>query len=316
MLEEDARNNKEIKEIVGSCSKLVNEYRSDSPRILEHRTNVVVHTGIDEVDIELVGMWPGDLVLLTSKSAVERNIVAVNIVAHVLKWEKVSTIIFSGSRTKKEILASLLAIDSRVSLKDIIEGTVSFGGYDEVKAAAYNLCDAPLIIDDGNDQSLQGIMERTKTYRTDRFRPGLIVMDNVSVNELKESDGHDRLVKKLKDLASEMCCIFLILSGLPDNDGKTHDRKPGIKDLRSISVLFGYIDSVLLAYCKGLRGEDFFDPEKGIMEIMIPKTREGPSGKTVKQRIDEDTFRLEDIKTVPDLPFIGGSSDFPWDDDG
>ena len=315
MLEEDARNKEEIREIVSTCSKLVNEYRSDSPRILEPDSNIVVHTGITEIDSETVGMWPSDLVLLTSKSAVERNIVAANIAAHVLKWEKLPTIIFSASRSRKEILSSLLAIDSRVSLRDIIEGTVSFGVYDNLKTAAYFLCDAPLIIDTDSNQSLQGIMERTKAYRTDRFRPGLIVVDNVSVDELKKSDGHDRLVKKLKDLASEMCCIFLILSGLPDNDGKPYDKKPGIKDLRSITVLFGYIDSVLIAYCKGLRNKEFFDPEKGIMEIMIPKTREGPNGKTVKQRIDEDTFRLEDIKPVPDLPFIGESCDFPWDDD-
>ena len=37
--------------------------------------------------------------------------------------------------------------------------------------------------------------------------------------------------------------------------------------------------------------------------------------KSVKQRIDEDTYRLEDIKPIPDLPFIGGSCGFPWDDD-
>ncbi len=314
-LEDNSRNRKEIKDIINSCSELVNEYGSDSPKILAAESNLVVHTGIMGVDIELTGMCPGDLVLLASRSSAERSIVAINIVSNVLKWEKLPTVIFSTNQNKKKILASLIAIDSHVSLQNILTGKVSFMDYDEVKIAGYKLCDAPLIISADGDKSLRGIMERAREYGKSGFRPGMIVVDDISMAELIKTDGHDMAVKKLKDLARELNCIILILFGL-SSTGKSYVTKPGIRELKNISVLFGYIDSVLIAYCKGFRGDDFCDLQKGIMNIMIPKTREGSCGRTVTQRINEDTLKMDDNNTEDiDLPFTGGSSEFPWSDD-
>ena len=321
MFLEDApwnKNKEDIKEIINGSSNQVNKHQMDSLNKLGTEKDHM-NTGIMSLDMELLGIQPGDIMLLASRFRDERNLVVLNIIEHIIRWERVSTVYFCNNEPKKKILASLMSLESLVGLEQILTGEVNCLDYDRVKDAAYRLCDLPLVIDDDPDQSIHGIMNRTRKYRSE-CNVSFIVIDYISLSELVKiesscgGEGYERVCYKMKSMAQEMNCAILILTDIPSQPRNDRKSRPSFRDLKNASPIFGCMDFILFAYCDTYQQFEITNHVGDSMQIIVTKTREGQSNKVVKLGIDAQRLRLMEIEVPEDVPFDDGDF-YIFDDD-
>jgi replicative DNA helicase len=108
-----------------------------------------------------------------------------------------------------------------------------------------------------------------------------------------------RIVRDLKYLARDANVPAILLAGLRRPSEDRRDRRPQLTDLAQTAALEEAADVVLL-----LHRPDVYEPgqHEGIMEVIVPKRRGGPTGDVTLAFIKQ-SGRLEDFRVG--TPFDG-----------
>lgn len=112
-------------------------------------------------------------------------------------------------------------------------------------------------------------------------RVDLVVIDYLGLMEwLGKSENKNQkigeITKTTKALARELNCPVIILSQLSRNVEQRQDKKPILSDLRESGNIEQDSDVVIMLY-----RDEYYKPgseKKGIVEIIVNKSREGPVG--------------------------------------
>jgi replicative DNA helicase len=279
--------------------------------IEEYRQRKVHVTGVPsgfyDLDEMTAGFQKSDFVVIAGRPSMGKTSFAMNVAENVAARAKAkdrhAVAVFSLEMSKEALVQRMLCSLAKVDIHKIRRGYASGDEYKRLQAAAAQLHEAPIFID---DTAAIGILEiRAKSRRLVSETPlGMIVIDYLQLirgpqNAENRQQEISSISRSLKALAKELQVPVVALSQLSravETRGGT--KRPMLSDLRESGAIEQDADVVLFVY----RPEVYeSDPAKrdGKAEIIIAKQRNGPTGSVELAFLSECT-RFESLRDVPE----------------
>ena len=285
-------------------------------------------TGLIDLDRQLGGLHPSDLVILAGRPSMGKTALATNIAFSVAKayaWEPQSdgskktvsggvVAFFSLEMSAEQLATRLLADASGVSSDRLRKGEIDNAEYYRVRDAAVEIQDAPLFIDATGGLSIAKLTARARRLKR-QSGLDLIVVDYLQLVTTDGSKGDNRvqevsmITQGLKALAKELDVPVLALSQLSRQVENREDKKPQLSDLRESGsieqdadvVMFVYREEYYLGRAEPREGspehltwQEEMDHVRGKADAIIGKQRHGPIG-TVKMSFNADLTKFGNL---------------------
>lgn len=240
-------------------------------------------TGFKSLDKRLLGMQPGQMIIIAARPGMGKTALALNIGMNACKHHNLPVLFYSyemlGPELSGRILSSEASIDSRkIRTNDYNEMDLRNLGH-----AVQNLSKLPIFINDNSATNLLDIKSQCRKIKADQGI-GMVIIDYLQLMQphiRKQSREQEiaEISRGIKELAKELGCPIVALSQLNRSAASRTDRRPQLQDLRESGSIEQDADVVML-----IHREDYYDEnatEKGVAEIIVAKNRAGEPG-TVK----------------------------------
>ena len=258
-------------------------------------------TGFVDLDRLTSGLQPSDLIIVAGRPSMGKTALALNIALNASRAGKVPVAIFSLEMSKEQLVQRLICQDARVDASKLRTGFLSRDDWSRITAAAGQLAETDLFIDDTPATSSLAI--RAKARRLHREHGlGLIVVDYLQLMRgVGKVESREREISEismsLKALAKELHIPVIALSQLNRMVENRRPPIPQLADLRESGAIEQDADLIAFIY-----REEVYDKEtlnKGVAEIILGKQRNGPTG-TIRLQFEASFTRFGDM--IHDIP--------------
>lgn len=240
------------------------------------------------------GFQPGELVVIAARPNMGKSVMAGQLAA-AAAIRGTRTALFSLEMTEKQVMRRAVACFGRIDHTWLMRPRDDETAWQRVSTAVAMLNDAPLLVDDTPALTLVQLQARAR--RAHLQAPlGLIVVDHLHempVDDPKqEASGIGRNAQGLKALGKEFGCPVVVLAQLNRGLASRTDKRPAMSDLRSSGEIEQKADVILF-----LHREDYYDPKthlRGLVEVIIGKGRDIPTGERIYLANRYDQMRLDD----------------------
>lgn len=264
--------------------------------------------GIDCIDVGLGGLYPNELIVLGGRPSMGKTSLA-------------RAIAMATARRHPDRLVAFFALE--MDRRQLSRRNLSALSYETGRGIAYRAMKRGrdlssedrailsevgarvprnLILDDTAVLTIEHVTRRCMAL-SKRGKLALVVIDYLQIMEFSLHGGMNMttalgiVTRRLKQLAKQLSCCFLLLSQLSRKVEDRDNKRPMLSDLResgsieqdASSVLFTYREAYYLEREGPKKGETMMDHELAMhgcartMEVICAKSREGPIG-TTKQR--------------------------------
>jgi replicative DNA helicase len=258
-----------------------------------------ITSGYSDLDRITGGFHHSDLVIIAARPSMGKTAFALNIALNAAMDEKKSSILlFSLEMSESQLTQRLLAVDAKIELEKIKNGFLSENDFAMLGVSLGRLAktniyiaDIPLI----NELEIRTIARRLKaTGKLD-----MIVIDYLQLirgrtgsrGDFNRQQEVSEISRSLKGVARELDIPVIALSQLSRSVESRPNKRPLLSDLRESGSIEQDADIVMFLYrddyyaiMRDGQGTEFQaeEPsEKGVVEIIIAKHRNGPTD-TVK----------------------------------
>jgi replicative DNA helicase len=238
-------------------------------------------TGYPRLDEKLLGMQPGQLIVLAARPAMGKTSLALNIAVSSCLQSGLPVAIFSlemlATELSMRILTGRAKVDSkRVRTKNFLDTDLR-----SLARATQELSALPIYINDSGNTTILDIQSQCRKIKADQGL-GLVVIDYLqlmgSVNKnIQREQQIAEISRGLKTMAKELGCPVIALSQLNRGVESRPDKRPTTADLRESGAIEQDADIVMFVY----RDEVYFKDstkEPGVAEIIVGKNRAGEIG--------------------------------------
>ncbi len=239
--------------------------------------NTATPTGFSDLDRTLVGMAPGDLVLIGARPGMGKTSFAMNIAVNVAKKQKIPVCVFSLEMSAEQLTSRLLSSEALVDSTSLRRGSLTRDDWRRLAEASSILSECDIYIDDTSGITIAGM--RAKLHRMKNV--GLVVVDYL---QLMQSDRRiDNRVQEVADisrglklLAKEMGIPLICCAQLSRGPESRTDKRPMLSDLRDSGAIEQDADMVMFLY----RGEYYktTGAAEEEAEVIVAKNRHGSVG--------------------------------------
>lgn len=239
-----------------------------------------VSTGFQSLDSRLLGLQPGQLVIVAARPGMGKTALALNWAVAAAKQTTLPVAVFSYEMMYAELSMRLLASEACIDGRKL--KTKDFNEMDlrSISGAIQKLSNIPIYINDSGSTNLLDIRSYCRKIKSERGL-AMIVIDYIGLMPIhvkKQSREQEiaEISRGLKMLANELEVPIVALSQLNRSATSRTDRRPQLQDLRESGSLEQDANIVVL-----IHREDYYDantPKKGVAEIIIAKNRNGEPG--------------------------------------
>ena len=241
-------------------------------------------TGFIDLDTQLSGLQPGDLIVLGARPAVGKTALALDIARHTTTHQRRPVLLFSLEMSHLQLSQRLLAAEANIPLERIRSARLTDTDWNNLTNASQTLSGAPLLIDVNRDLTITEIRAKSRRTRAHHGDLALVIIDYVQLMSSDTNRPENRqlevaqISRGCKILAGELGVPVLALSSISRGVEARADKRPILSDLRESGALEADADVVLLLYRDELYHPD--SPDRGTAEINVAKQRNGPTGTT------------------------------------
>lgn len=258
-----------------------------------------VPTGYKDLDNMLAGLQRSDLFIIAARPSMGKTAFVLNLAHSIAVKAKESVLIFSLEMSKEQLVDRVLAMESGVDAWALRTGNLNDSDFEKIGHAMGTLSEAQIFIDDTPGVTVSDL--RTKARREAHLRPlGLIVVDYLQLmsggsrfgGESNRVQEISEISRGLKGVARELNVPLIALSQLSRSVESRPDKIPQLSDLRESGSIEQDADVVAFLF-----REDYYNPDterKNIMDVMIKKHRNGPTG-TVELYFDREKQRIRSL---------------------
>lgn len=295
-----------------------------------HRGTTGLRTGLKALDDVIIGLQPGDLVILAARPSMGKTSLAMNIATHIAVHTRLPerdnpdqltrqpvVAVFSLEMSKESLVESMLCAEAHVDANRVRKGNFPRELWERIGIASGNLYDAQLLIDD--TPGLSPLEIRAKARRLHATRG----LDAVFVDYLQRMTPHRNydsenlavgaMAREMKTLARELSVPVVCLSQLSrrveQRTTNPDEMRPMLSDLLASGMIEAEADVIAFLYrpeyYRQLARKDKGDEEEAPQarsdvegaaeeaEIIIGKHRNGPTG-TARVAFRRHFRRFED----------------------
>lgn len=245
-------------------------------------------SGFGDLDDALLGLSPGDLVIVAGRPSMGKTAFAMNMAEHVAVNDGKPVAVFSMEMGKEQLAQRLMSSTGGIPLNHIRQSwRVEDQEWALISASVTRLGPSPLYIDDTPALSFNAVRSRSMrlTAEIANEYPDGLAMVVVDYIQLMASDvaGYENrngqieeITRGLKQLAKELQVPVVALSQLNRNLESRTNKRPVMSDLRDSGSIEQDADIILFLYRDEVYNQDTVD--KGIAEIGVGKNRNGSLG--------------------------------------
>jgi replicative DNA helicase len=258
-----------------------------------------ISTGFQSMDRQLLGLQPGQLVLIAARPGMGKTALALNWAVAAAKQTNMAVAVFSYEMMYAELSMRLLASEACIDGRKL--KTKEFNELDlrAISNAIQKLSNLKLYINDSGSTNLMDIRSYCRKLKAEQGL-AMIVVDYLQIMpmHIKKQNREQEIAelsRGFKMLANELEIPVVALSQLNRTAASRTDRRPQLQDLRESGSLEQDANIVCL-----IHREDYYDPQtpkKGVAEVIIAKNRNGEPGTVELAWIGSQT-KFADIAPV------------------
>ena len=264
---------------------------------------VGVTTGLKDIDRQLGGLHPSDLIILAGRPGMGKTGLATNMAysaarAYQEAVEKgaevndgAQVLFFSLEMSAEQLANRILSERTGIASDRLRRGAIERADLDSIGLEAARLADLPLVIDDTPALSISAMRQRARRQQR-RQGLGMIVVDYLQLvapppgmrpeNRVQEVS---EITRGLKALARELKVPVLALSQLSRGVEQRPDNRPILSDLRDSGSIEQDADVVAFIY-----REEYYLKNRG-----EPPQKASESSEAYQKRLDQ--FERRRMKT-------------------
>ncbi len=233
-------------------------------------------TGFSDLDRVLVGMGPGDLVLIGARPGMGKTSFALNIASQVSSNGSGKAVcVFSLEMSAEQLVLRMLSSEALVDSYSLRSGKIEKEDWVKLTHAAAQLSKCNIYIDDTSGMSVTKM--KAKLRKIENL--GLVVIDYL---QLMQSDRRiDNRVQEVSDisrnlklLAKELEIPVICCAQLSRGAEQRKDAKPMLSDLRDSGAIEQDADVVMFLY-----RSEYYNAEnaedQNVAEVIVAKNRHG-----------------------------------------
>ena len=296
-----------------------------------------VATGFKDLDKQLGGLHPSDLLILAGRPAMGKTALVTNIAFHVATaaqragdTEKPVVAFFSLEMSAEQLATRVLSETTEISSEKIRRGELNGDDFQKMVRSSQELESAPLFIDDTPAITISAM--RTRARRLKRQQGlCLIIVDYLQLMRPAAGQRPENRVQEissitqgLKAIAKELNVPVIALSQLSRAVEQREDKRPVLADLRESGsieqdadvVMFVFREEYYLGKAEPVQRAEENDDKYhervdqwqercnkayGKAEVIIGKQRHGPTG-TVVMHFHGPTTKFSDYIPEDHLP--------------
>jgi replicative DNA helicase len=243
-------------------------------------------TGFVDLDRQLTGLHPGELIILAARPGIGKTSLAMNVAVHAALNENRGVGIFSLEMPSEQLLMRLLASHARIEMGKLRGGRLTSLDEEKFQEVAAKLFTAPLYIDDSGALTPFDLRSKARRLKQKDDSLGLLVIDYLQLMNApggKESRQLEvsQISRSLKQLAKELEVPIIALSQLSRKVEERKDGKPMLSDLRESGAIEQDADVVMFIHRDDKGGDEQADSgsrRAQEVELIVAKQRNGPIG--------------------------------------
>lgn len=252
-----------------------------------------VSWGVATLDKVTGGKSAGDLVIVAGRPGSGKSSVICNSVWADAQEGKASLII-SREMKPKDLLERLISIDTGIPSTNIRLGVLTQNQINQIRDSLGTIKKLPIYLDGNfrtNDvyyfESVVNKFKKSKDIHT-VYLDYLQIAADRDENQTMEIGRYTRLFKLM---AEDLGICSILLSQLNRKVEERDDKRPMMSDMKQSGAIEEDADAII-----GLYRDEYYNKEtkyKGLMEYLILKQRNGPTG-TVTVRFDAPTYKISE----------------------
>lgn len=242
-----------------------------------------ISTGLADLDNRILGMSPGELVLVASRPGMGKTSIAMNIVSHVAKTTGKTVAVFSLEMSREQLVTRLLSGEALIDSKKLQKGNLSGDEWRRLIAAAGTLSATHILIDDNPMLSVADMNAQCRRVGQDL---ALVVVDYLQLMQSADNRSRNRgenrqqivadISRMMKIMAKDLRVPVLCLSQLNRAAEARQDKRPNLSDLRESGAIEQDADVVIGLYRDSYYNKESENPNAA--ELVILKNRKGQLG--------------------------------------
>jgi len=265
-------------------AQIIDEYQGGLNAFLDPSKRIKgISTGFSKLDEMTGGLHAGELVILAARPSMGKTALALNIAHHVASKLQETVAVFSLEMSQESLLTRLLCAAARVDSHHFRIGYLSAEERRRLTAAASQLVECPLFIDDTAGANLMDMHAKLRRLAQER-KLGLVVVDYLQLMSGRgrfenRNQEISTISRGMKLLAKELNVPLLVLSQLSRApETRQGDHRPQLSDLRESGSIEQDADLVAFIFREEVYKRDR-DDLRGLAELLVAKQRNGPIGK-------------------------------------
>ncbi len=236
-------------------------------------------SGFHEIDTLLMGMQPGQLIVLASRPGMGKTSLGLNMIQKSVEASGLPGVIFSLEMLEHELSLRLLAAKGKIDLKKMKTKNFTQTDLRGIGTAYQQLGQLPIFINDSGSTTILDIVSRCRKIKAEQGL-GMVMVDYLQLmrptSDIPREQQISEMSRGLKSMAKELECPVLALSQLNRGVESRVDKRPSTADLRESGAIEQDADVVMMIYRDDYYNKDSKQP--GIAEVIVCKNRGGETG--------------------------------------
>ena len=238
-------------------------------------------TGLVDLDNRILGMNPGELILVASRPGMGKTSIALNIVMNAVKSGEKTAAIFSLEMSREQLVTRMLSGEALVDSQKLLRGSLSGEEWRRIVSAAGTISGMKILIDDNPTLSVADMNAQCRRVSD----LGLVVVDYLQLMQSaggRSNAGENRqqivsdISRMMKIMAKELGVPVLCLSQLSRAAEGRQDKRPVLSDLRESGAIEQDADVVIGLYRESYYNKECENPTSA--EAIVLKNRKGQTG--------------------------------------
>ena len=234
-------------------------------------------TGFSSLDHILVGMNPGNLILVGARPGMGKTAFAMNIAVNLAGKNK-SVAVFTLEMSKEEIVARSVATEAFVDNYKLRSGFLDEEDWTKIIEASARISNCDIYIDDTADLTVTAMKAKLRQLK----KLDLVIIDYLGLMHTEKNLGNrvqevSEISRNLKIMAKELGVPVILCAQLNRGPESRDDKRPMLADLRDSGAIEQDADVVMFLYRDEYYKESVDKHNRA--EIIFAKNRHGSIGK-------------------------------------